>query len=151
MLEEPLHDIYQKFQIHFYQTVFSRFADREATLTIVETMCVEIIHALGRPTVNEFAKFAGISPPNAAYKVNNLISKGYIRKVQSETDKREYYLEPTEKYYDYYNITTGYVNQVAKRMEQRFSPEEVTRLSRIMRVTSQELMPEIRLPEQATE
>lgn len=45
-----------------------------------------------RPTVNEFASFVQISPPNAAYKVNSLIRKGYLKKVQSQEDKREYRL-----------------------------------------------------------
>ena len=48
---------------------------------------MEIIMALGRPTINEFARFVNISPPNAAYKVNSLIQKGYVRKEQSPEDK----------------------------------------------------------------
>ncbi len=36
---------------------------------------METIQALGTPTVNEFATFMRISPPNAAYKVNSLIKK----------------------------------------------------------------------------
>ena len=55
-----------------------------------------------------------------AYKINNLIKKGYLRKVQSEEDKREYYLEVTEKYMDYYNITYNYIGEVMERMEDGF-------------------------------
>ena len=46
--------MYTKFKLHFYRSVFSSFQDREASLTTVETFCVEIINALGHPTVNEF-------------------------------------------------------------------------------------------------
>ena len=45
---------------------------------------METIQALGSPTINEFASFMRISPPNAAYKINSLIRKGYIQKIQSE-------------------------------------------------------------------
>lgn len=34
---------------------------------------------------------------NAAYKINNLIKKGYLNKVRSENDRREDHLEVTEK------------------------------------------------------
>ena len=63
--------------------MFSQLHEREASLTTVETLCVETIHALNNPTVNEFASFIKISPPNAAYKINSLINKGYIKKVRS--------------------------------------------------------------------
>ena len=103
MLKDAFFNVYTKFKLHFYQEIFSRFQDREASLTTVETFCMEAIQALGSPTVNEFATFMRISPPNAAYKVNSLIKKGYIRKVQSSDDRREYHLEITQKYIDYYN------------------------------------------------
>ena len=86
MLEQAFFNVYTKFKLHFYQEIFRRFQDREASLTTVETFCMETIMALGTPTVNEFATFMRISPPNAAYKVNSLVKKGYIRKVQSRED-----------------------------------------------------------------
>ena len=109
MLEQAFFNVYTKFKLHFYQEIFRRFQDREASLTTVETFCMETIMALGNPTVNEFASFMRISPPNAAYKVNSLVKKGYIRKVQSREDKREYHLEVTQKYIDYYNISSSYI------------------------------------------
>ena len=114
--ERRFFNVYTKFKPHFYQEIFSRFQDREASLTTVETFCMEAIQALGSPTVNEFATFMRISPPNAAYKVNSLIKKGYIRKVQSSDDRREYHLEITQKYIDYYNISTAYMTAVMNRI-----------------------------------
>ena len=73
MLDESFRDVYTKFKLHFYQEVFSRFQNREASLTAVETFCMEIIMALEEPTINEFASFVNISSPNAAYKVNSRI------------------------------------------------------------------------------
>ena len=107
MLHQAFNEVYTKFKLHFYQEIFRRFQNREASLTTVETFCMETIMALGTPTVNEFATFMRISPPNAAYKVNSLVKKGYIRKVQSPSDRREYHLEVTQKYIDYYNISSS--------------------------------------------
>lgn len=145
MLKDAFSEVYMKFKLHFYQRVFERLMDREATLTTVETFCMEIIYALGTPTVAEFARMANLSSPNAAYKVGNLAKKGYLKKTRSEDDKREYHLEVTQKYMDYYNISYNYMNVVMDRIRERFSPEEIQTLEKILKVTAEELMPEIEL------
>lgn len=143
MLEKLFVEVYTKFKLHFYQEIFERFQNREASLTTVETFAMETIQALDSPTINEFASFMRISPPNAAYKVNSLIRKGYVRKVQSREDKREYHLEVTRKYQDYYNISSSYMETVVGRMRQRFTPEDQAKLTEMLRVISTELMPEV--------
>ena len=145
VLEKSFDRIYTKFKLHFYQAVFTRFQTREASLTAVETFCMEIIRALNEPTINEFASFANISSPNAAYKVNSLIRKGYVEKVQSPNDRREYHLRPTQKFQDYYNLSSAYVRQVMDRVRERFTPEEVAQMDRVLDIVGQELMPEVRL------
>ena len=148
MLDQVFNEVYTKFKLHFYKAVFGRFQTREASLTTVETFCMEIIMALDAPTVNEFSSFLGISAPNAAYKINNLIQKGYVRKEQSESDKREYHLVVTQKYIDYYNISYRYVSKVVERVKERFPPEDVVKMEEMLRVISDELMPELPLQAQ---
>ena len=145
VLEDSFDRIYTKFKLHFYQAVFSRFQTREASLTAVETFCMEIIRALDEPTINEFASFANLSSPNAAYKVNSLIRKGYVEKVQSPSDRREYHLRPTQKFHDYYNLSSAYIQEVMNRVRERFTPEEVAQMDRVLRIVGQELMPEVDL------
>ena len=149
-LEQAFNEVYTKFKLHFYQEIFRRFQDREASLTTVETFCMESIMALGSPTVNEFATFMRISPPNAAYKVNSLVKKGYIRKVRSPDDRREYHLEVTQKYIDYYNISAAYTTEVVARVNRRFPPEDCAKLEEMLTIVSRELMPEVVLPERRT-
>ena len=143
MLQESFSRVYLKFKLHFYEKVFQGFENREATLTTVETFCMEIIYAMNRPTVAEFARITNISSPNAAYRINQLVKKGYLRRVRSEEDRREYHLEVTDKYLRYYNISNNYMNTVMKRIEERFTPEEIRTLEIILEVTSSELMPEV--------
>ena len=147
MLKHAFFNVYTKFKLHFYQEIFLRFQNREASLTTVETFCMESILALGSPTVNEFASFMRISPPNAAYKVNSLVKKGYINKVQSPDDRREYHLEVTQKYLDYYNISASYMVEVMDRIAARFSPEDCAKLEEMLTIVNQELMPEVEIPE----
>ena len=135
--------VYAKFKLQFYKRAFGRFESREASLTAVETFCVEVIHALGEPTVNEFAKFVNISQANAAYKIQNLIEKKYVRKVRSENDKREYHLCLTEKFDAYNRLNTDYIDTVVARVRGRFSEEEINIIEHMLRVINAELMPEI--------
>ncbi len=143
LLEKAIYNVYGKFKLQFYKAVFSKVGEREATLSTVETFCMEIIHGLNRPTINEFASFIEISPPNATYKVNSLVQKGYLKKVQSLDDKREYYLEPTEKYFAYYNLSYGYLSKVIERIRKRFSPEDVEKFQSMLEIISNELMQEL--------
>ena len=115
MLEEVFSEVYNKFKLHFYKKLFERLGDRETSLTTVETFCMETIYAMKSPTINEFATFLGISTPNAAYKVNSLVKKGYLEKIQSEDDKREFHLRPTKKYFDYYDVSNAYRSKVMER------------------------------------
>lgn len=146
MLEKAFNDVYTKFKLHFYQKVFQRFETREASLTTVESFCMEGIMAMGEPTIAEFSSMMQISTPNAAYKINSLVRKGYVEKIQSETDRREYHLRPTQKYIDYYSISYAYLHTVIERVEQRFPAEDVRKLGEMLTIISDELMPEIQYP-----
>jgi len=145
MLKEDFTRVYSKFKLHFYQMIFEKIQDQESSLTTVESFCMEIIYLANGPTVNEFAKIASLSSPNAAYKVNNLVKKGYLKKVQSTEDKREYHLYVTPKYLQYYNISHHYVDTVLSRLEERFTKEELEVVSRVMKAVDTELMPEIKI------
>lgn len=114
-------------------------------MTAVETFCMEVILELKEPTVNEFASFVRISSPNAAYKINNLIQKGYVEKIQSPNDRREYHLRPTQKYLDCYNVSGAYLKSVMDRVKGRFTQEEADQLDRMLQIVNQELMPEVDL------
>ena len=148
MLEQTLSEVYTKFKIHFYQEMFKHLNTRETSLTTVEMFCVEVIYALKNPTVQTFANFINVSSPNAAYKVNSLIKKGYIEKIRSDTDKREYHLKVTDKYYNYYNLAQNYVNTVVERSKEHFTPEQIEMLDGILNDMSHELMPEVSIPAQ---
>ena len=143
MLDQTFGQVYTKFKLHFYKQIFSRFEDREATLTTVESFCMEVIMALGEPTIAQFSHMMNLSTPNAAYKINSLVKKGYVKRIQSTTDKREYRLRPTQKYIDYYNISYSYLHTVIERVRKRFPAEDCDKMEQMLSVISTELMPEL--------
>lgn len=136
-------DVYNKFKLSFYRGVFSRVQGRETSLTTTESYCVDIIHDLGEPTVHEFADFVNISAPNAAYKVNSLIKKGYIEKVQSEVDRREYHLRVTDRYMRYYRLNVEYIQDVIARVRDRFPEKDLEVFEGVLEAIATELTPEI--------
>lgn len=146
MLDHHFMEVYTRFKLQFYRKIFSRFNDQDNTLTAIETFCVETIHALGKPTIQEFSTFIQISSPNATYKVNSLIKKGYVTKVQSKEDKREYHLQVTEKFHNYYDFHIDYTKEVIARIRERFPEEDVEKLENMLEVIATELMSETNAP-----
>ena len=95
---------------------------------------------LGNPTISQFADFLNISQSNATYKVNNLIKKGYLVRQNSQTDRREYHLVLSERYYRYMNLFSAYEETVIERIEKRFTQEELDKFDEMLRIISDELM-----------
>ena len=144
MLEKSFIDVYDKFKLQFYRKVFELVRERDGSLSAMEAFSLEVIKMLNQPTVSQFADFLNISQSNATYKVNNLIKKGYLVRQNSTTDRREYHLILSEKFYNYMNLLANYEKTVMERIEQRFPREDVDCFDRMLKVISDELMPECR-------
>ena len=142
MLEKSFVEVYDKFKLQFYRKVFELVRERDGSLSAMEGFSLEVIKMLDQPTVGEFADFLNISQSNATYKVNNLIKKGYLVRQNSTTDRREYHLILSEKFYNYMNLLANYEKTVMERIEQRFPREDVDCFDRMLKVISDELMPE---------
>lgn len=142
MVEKNFLEIYDKFKLKFYRSVFELVREREGSLSAMEAFSLEVINMLSEPTVGQFADFLNISQSNATYKVNNLIKKGYLERQNSQTDRREYHLVLSEKYYNYERLMSSYEQEVAGRIRERFGPEELAIFDRMLETISNELMPE---------
>ncbi len=144
--EQKFEAVYNNFKLHFYREIFRKIQEREISLTTVEAFCMEVIYALDKPTISEFGSFIGLSTPNTAYKIANLVKKGYLRKVQCPEDRREYRLEVTQRYLDYYNISASYMNRVIGNVAKKMTPEELKGFERSLDVIYAEEMAETPLP-----
>ncbi len=142
MLRKNFTEVYNKFKLQFYRRVFELVRERDGSLSAMEAFALEVIEMLGKPTVGQFAEFLNISQSNATYKVNSLIKKGYIERLNSTTDRREYHLVLSEKYYNYISLMSSYQLDVIARIEQRFPKEDVEKFDEMLKVISEELMPE---------
>ena len=89
MLSQEILDLYKKSRLMTYRAMFGRIREKTGSLSATEAYAVDVIYLLGSPTITQLAETLGISQPNATYKVNNLVAKGYACKTISEDDKRE--------------------------------------------------------------
>ena len=142
MVEKNFLEVYDKFKLKFYRGVFELVRERDGSLSAMEAISLEVINMLSEPTVGQFADFLNISQSNATYKVNNLIKKGYLERQNSQTDRREYHLVLSEKYYSYESLMSSYEQKVAGRIRERFIPEELEIFDRMLETIAKELMPE---------
>lgn len=142
MLEKSFAEVYDKFKLQFYRKVFELVRERDGSLSAMEAFSLEVINMLGQPTVGQFADFLNISQSNATYKVNSLMKKGYLERQNSQTDRREYHLVLSEKFFSYMGILSAYEKTVIDRVKARFSHEDVEKFDEILGVISNELMPE---------
>ena len=142
MLEQNFTEVYEKFELQFFRRVFENVRERDGSLSAMEAFSLEVIYLLREPTVGQFADFLNISQSNATYKVNSLIKKGYIERLNSQTDRREYHLVLSEKFLNYIGLFNNYEHTVMQRIAERFSPEDVQRFDEMLGVIARELMPE---------
>lgn len=142
VLQDNFLEVYDKFKLEFFRRIFELVREREGSLTAMEAFSIEIIHALNEPTIGRFAEFLNISQSNATYKVNSLIKKGYLERQNSQTDRREYHLVLSEKFFSYMGILSAYEKTVIDRVKERFPKEDVEKFDEMLSVISNELMPE---------
>lgn len=135
MLSKEFQSVYNIFKMNFYKSMCANSKE----LTMQEAFSLDIIYMLGKPTILEYAKYMEISQPNATYKINQLIDKGYLTKEVCKEDKRAYRLKITKKFLDCYRDNDKYIKKVLSDIENMFEPNEVEILNKMLK-TVKELM-----------
>jgi DNA-binding MarR family transcriptional regulator len=133
MLEKEFEKLYFKFRNNYCKNLFSSVNEEKESLSPTESYCVEAIFLMNRPTVHQFANYVNISQPNATYRISNLISKGYVRKVVSEDDRREYFLEVTDKFSKNYGINASFNTQLMNRIREKFTQDEIEQMEKLIK------------------
>lgn len=140
MLEKEFEKLYFKFRNNYCKNLFSSVNEGKDSLSPTESYCVETIYLLNRPTVHQFANYVNISQPNATYRISNLINKGYVRKVLSMEDRREYYLEVTDKFSKNYGINSSFNTDLMNGIKDKFSKDEIAQLEKMLKKIVNEVM-----------
>lgn len=137
MLTKEIIRLYKKFRLMTYRGLFGRIREKDGSLSATEAYTVDVIFLLGNPTITQLAETLGISQPNATYKANNLVAKGYVKKTASEDDKRECRLQVSDRFYKYYGDLDHFADAATATLEAEFTPEELELFRRMLRALSQ--------------
>ena len=130
---------YDRLRLITYRSMFRLLRERDGSLSATEAFSVDVIYLLHGPTVKQFEDCLGISQPNATYKLNQLIQKGYVEKVPSTADRRELHLHVTDKYMRYWNESSSTMHRALDLLQQRFSDGELAVFSRMLQVLADTL------------
>lgn len=133
MLEKEFEKLYYKIRNNYCKNLFSSVNEDKDSLSPTESYCVEVIYLLNRPTVRQFANYVNISQPNATYRISNLIEKGYVRKVLSLDDRREYFLEVTDKFSKNYGMNASYNAELMAAIRENFTKEEIETMEKLLK------------------
>ena len=127
---------YEQFRLVTYRSMFRLLRERDSSLSAAEAFAVDVIYLLGQPTIKQFADCLGISQPNATYKVNQLIQKGYVEKIPSLEDRRETHLQVTDRYIRYSDRGSENLIRALETLKTQFTAQEMETFSRVIRALS---------------
>lgn len=129
-IESDFETIYRDFRLRLYKHIFGVMGEREGSLTATEFFAVETIGLMGAPTVSEFAEALSITSSHAAYKVRQLIDKGYVIKEPTE-DRRTFRLKTTDKFLKYYHDENSYGRYIFDFLSSTMTEEELAQTSEL--------------------
>ena len=132
-IAEAVSELYKNLRLSHYRNLFGQLREKAGSLSATEAFSVEVIYLLDRPTIGEFADFIGISQPNASYKVNSLVTKGYLERVSNDDDHREAHLLVTKKFLDYYGRQLPDMKSAVASAVSSFTEQEVQLLASLFR------------------
>ncbi|MFI3212343.1 MAG: MarR family transcriptional regulator [Eubacteriales bacterium] len=98
------------------------------SLTYNDILYLNIIEAhSGEYTASNIADMLYVSRPSVTQKINELEKKGYIYKVQSNTDKRVYKLFTNRdgKSKQYYEVTDKTNDDIVNKLSKEYSDEQI--------------------------
>ena len=114
---------------------------QEGKLTISELFSLYLIEMMDGPTLKAYAETMGISQPNATYKINSLVEKGYVEKRLSAVDRRETNIYATRKAKKIIKDAECNPDMVEKQLRSRFTEEQLQMAGEVFRAVV-ELMEE---------
>lgn len=132
MLTTTLQRLYRQLRLRSYRRIFSSVHERSGSLSATEAFSADVIQLLGTPTLSQFAQCLGISQPNATYKINNLVAKGYVRKTPSPDDRREIRLCPSGKLEMYRTSGEGLFEHALEVLKKTYTQQELDLTARVL-------------------
>jgi DNA-binding MarR family transcriptional regulator len=95
-------------------------------------LCLNIIASTPDCTVSRLAELLGITTPGITEKVNGLVRKGLVEKVQSEEDRRVFRLRLRPDVREMYKKWDRFSEMLETRLLKKYSEDEIALFSKIL-------------------
>jgi len=96
--------------------------------TARQIVYIDTIQALGNPNLGEIAKKLELSKPSVTAIVDKLESKGYIKKFQSDEDRRSFHVHLSEKGKNLVKMHNETHNKIVDMIQNKLDDEELETL-----------------------
>jgi DNA-binding MarR family transcriptional regulator len=101
-------------------------------LSLRQIYILDIIQGLQNPTPTQLARELKISKPSVSAAIDRLETAGYIRKVDSDEDRRSYHLHLTQKGQIFSQAHDETHRHLAQFITRHLEAEDVQQLARIV-------------------
>ncbi|MDX9854012.1 MAG: MarR family transcriptional regulator [Tenuifilaceae bacterium] len=124
-MDEQLQQLIATFLAHSEQQEEEVWSKSEFTdLTFKQLAYIQVVGLLHNPTLSEIAEANRVSRPTATVSIDRLQQKGYVVRVQSDTDKRSAHVHLTSKGEKAFMLHQEVHNGIAKRLIKALLPSE---------------------------
>lgn len=130
-LKQSLENIYEKYATKCVEQTSKRLA-QIPEININDSRYLEILYYLEEPTFSQFAKEAAISKPSATQIIKRFVDSGYVKKIQSEDDKRVYYLRLEKDFVLYFDEISQIEETLFEKIISVLTKSELTSLTKIL-------------------
>ncbi|OBQ51568.1 MarR family winged helix-turn-helix transcriptional regulator [Halodesulfovibrio spirochaetisodalis] len=130
-LKNSIERIYEKYIAKCLQHKAESFSGL-SEISVTDSHYLEILYYLDDPTFSQFADAANVSKPAATQIIKKFIAKGYLSKVQSQTDKRVYRLQLHDGYKQYFAEISRVEAELFKSVVSALTEDEITFLTKTL-------------------
>jgi DNA-binding MarR family transcriptional regulator len=106
--------------------------DQFAELSMRQVYYLETILRMESPTFGDVAHKLEVTKPSVTAIVEKLIQKGFVKKVQSEQDRRTYHIVPTAKAAEFSRQHEKTHGQMAQLFTQNLNEVELQQLAGLL-------------------
>ncbi|MCT4507341.1 MAG: MarR family transcriptional regulator [Tepidibacter sp.] len=125
-MEEYIHKVYKKYiEKIMTKQEFSRFS-------INHMYYLEYIYTLNNPTFSQLAQALNVSKPSVTAMIKRLTDQGYVKKMKSEHDKREFHIYLTDRGKEILNAELEVYKHFTEKISKHLSEEEVELFSKLV-------------------
>ena len=105
---------------------------QEEGFTSRQIVYIDTIHTLGNPNLGEIARALKLSKPSVTAIVDKLASKGYIRKFQSDEDRRSFHVHLSAKGKKLVKMHCETHNKIVDVLQNNLNSKDLETLVRIL-------------------